>query len=169
MFTKIRKAPILLALIVGIVSAALTTQPAHATVQYTTTHRNTVMNDIVTAAGSTAYVLIMGGTEPANVATADAGTELAALPMSNPIGTVTNGVLTMSAITGEPAVATGTPTHFLLCTTSTVANCVAASSTTRIAQGTIGTSGADMNFATTSIVAAATVNISSWTLTAAGP
>ncbi len=169
MFTRIRKSSGILATLALTLVAAMLMPSAQATVQYTTTHRNTVMNDIVTAAGTTAYVLIMGGTEPVNVAAADSGTELAALPMSNPIGTVTNGVLTMSAITGEPAVATGTATHYLLCTTSNVANCTAASSTTRIAQGTIGTSGADMNFATTSIVAAATVNVSSWTMTAAGP
>lgn len=157
-----------LALLAGALLALGAIAPSFATVQYTTTHRNTVMNDIVTALGTTPYLMIVSGTEPANVATADTGTVLVALPGSNPVGTVSGGVLTFSAFTTTAAVATGTATHYLLCTTSNTANCLAASSTTRVAQGTVGTSGADLNLPTTSITSGVNVSITSLTYTAAG-
>ncbi len=142
--------------------------PSFATVQYTVGHRNNVESDLVTAIGSTGYLMIVSGTEPANVATADTGTVLASLPLSATAGTVSGGVLTFNAITSEAAVATGTATHYLVCTTSSTANCTAASSTTRIAQGTVGTSGADLNFPSTSITSGETISVTSLTYTAAG-
>ena len=131
--------------------------------QYSTTHRTNVMTDIVTQASTTGYVLIYSGTEPVSCATATTtgNTLLASLPCSNPVGTVTNGVLTFSAITQENAAATGTATFWRLCTTS--------AGTTVVAQGTCGVSGADMNFTgSASITAGQPVSISSWTITAYG-
>ncbi len=142
--------------------------PSFATVQYTVGHRNNAMSDLVTAIGSTGYLMIVSGTEPANVATADTGTVLASLPIAATAGTVSGGVLTFGAFTSEAAVATGTATHFLICTTSSTANCTAASSTTRIIQGTVGTSGADINFPSTSITSGETISVTSYTITAAG-
>jgi len=142
--------------------------PAYATLQYTATHRSNAMTDLVTALGSTGYLMILTGSPPASVATVDSGTELVDLPLSSTAGTVSAGVLTFNSITATAAVATGTAAHFLLCSTSSVANCVAVSSTTRVAQGSVGTSGADLNLATTSIVSAATISITSWTITANG-
>lgn len=142
---------------------------ASSAVQYTTTHRSNVMSDIVTAIGSTGFVMILTGAQPANVATADAGTVLVALPMSATAGTVSNGVLTFNAITTTAATAAGTAAHFLICTTSVTANCTAVSSTTRVMQGSVGTSGADLNFAAgVAFTVGMNISISSWTLTAGG-
>jgi hypothetical protein len=141
---------------------------AFATVQYTATHRSAAMTDLVTALGATANLMILTGAQPASVATVDAGTILVVMPLSATPGTVSAGVLTFNAITATAASATGTAAHWLLCTTSSTTNCVAVSSTTRIAQGTVGTSGADLNFSTVSFVSAATISITSWTLTENG-
>lgn len=128
--------------------------------QYTATHRSNAMTDLVTALGSTSYLLIYTGSPPANVATADAGTLLASLPCSSTFGTVSSGVLTASAITNATAGATGTAGHFRLCTSS--------AGTTCIVQGTVGTSGADLNLNSTSISSGQTVSISSFQITAFG-
>lgn len=143
--------------------------PALATIQYTATHRGNAMTDLVTAIGSTGYLMILTGSQPASVATVDSGTELVDLPLSATAGTVSAGVLTFNAITSTAAVATGTAAHWLLCSTSSVANCVAVSSTTRIAQGSVGTSGADLNFSGgVSFTSGETISVSSLTITANG-
>jgi hypothetical protein len=59
--------------------------------------------------------------------------------MSNPIGTVSSGVLTMSAITSEATGNAGTAGYWRICTSS--------AGTTVIAQGTVAVSGGDLNFA----------------------
>ena len=139
------------------------------TTQYTNTHRSTCMTDLVTAIGSTGYLMILSGSQPASVATVDSGTVLAVLPLSATAGTVSNGVLTFNAITSAAAVATGTAAHFLIATTNNTANAVAVNSTTRVIQGSVATSGADLNFsAGVSFTSGVTVNVSSFTLTATG-
>jgi len=127
------------------------------------------MTDLVTAAGSTAHLMILSGAAPATVATVDAGTVLAVLPLSATAGTVSNGVLTFNAITSAAAIATGTAAHFLIATTNNTANAVAVNSTTRVMQGSVGTSGADLNFsAGVSFTSGVTISVSSFTLTATG-
>ena len=143
--------------------------PANAALQYTATHRTNAMTDLVTATGSTGYLVILTGSQPASVATVDSGTVLVTLPLSSTAGTVASGVLTFNAITTTAATAAGTAAHFLICTTSVTANCVAASSTTRVFQGSVGTSGADLNFAATvALTVGMNISVSSWTITAGG-
>ncbi len=154
--------------LVALVAALTFSLPAFATLQYTTTHRNNAMSDLVTAIGSTGYLFIVTGAQPANVATADSGTELAGLPLSATAGTVSGGVLTFNAITSETAVASGTAAHFLICTTSSFSTCAAASSTTRVIQGSVGTSGADLDFGTVAFSSGETISVSSFTITANG-
>lgn len=151
-----------------LVAAALICSPAFATPQYTTTHRNNAMSDLVTAVGSTGYLMIVTGAQPASVATVDTGTVLVALPLSATMGTVSGGVLTFNAITATAATAAGTAAHFLICTTSSTSNCEAASSTTRIIQGSVSTSGADLNFSSTSFTVGETISVTSFTITATG-
>lgn len=149
-------------------AALLFASLSFATPQYTTTHRNTAMSDLVTAIGSTGQLMILSGSVPASVATVDSGTVLAVLPLSATAGTVSGGVLTFNAITSASALATGTAAHFLICTTNSQANCTAASSTTRVIQGTVGTSGADLNFSSTSFTTGETISVTSFTITATG-
>lgn len=164
---KIRAILALSALALG--ALCMVSTPALATIQYTTTHRSAAMTDLNTAIGSTGFLMILTGAQPATVATVDSGTELVDLPMSATAGSVSSGVLTFNAITSTAAVNTGTAAHFLICTTSSVANCVAVSSTTRIAQGTVGTSGSDINFSGgVAFTSGETISISSLTITANG-
>lgn len=84
-------------------------------VSYSTATRTARMNAVVTAidAGSAAGTLkIYAGSAPANVgASLGAATLLATLTLSDPVGSVTNGVLTFSAITQDSSAdASGTPT-----------------------------------------------------------
>lgn len=128
--------------------------------QYTATHRNNDMSDLVTAAGSTAYLIIYSGALPADVATTDSGTILVALPCSATLGTVASGVLTFNAVTTTAVTTSGTAGHWRICTTS--------AGTTCIIQGTVGTSGADFNLSTLTMTATVNLSISSWTITAFG-
>lgn len=130
------------------------------TIQYSVTHQTNNMTDVVTQAGTTGYLLIYTGAQPAHCSTAASGTLLASLPMANPIGTVSSGVLTMSAITSAAAVATGTAGYWRICTSS--------AGTTCIAQGSVGTSGADLNLSSTSLASGINVSVTSFTDTANG-
>lgn len=130
--------------------------------QYSTTHRNNVMSDIVTQAGTSATIKIFSGTAPATAGTADTGTLLATLTgNATQFGTVSGGVLTASAITSGTAAATGTAGYFRVYPS-------AATTTNAVYQGTVGTAGADLNLSSTSISSGQTVSISSLTITAFG-
>jgi hypothetical protein len=131
-------------------------------IQYSTQHRNDNMADITTDLGATAYLLIYTGSPPANCGTAASGTLLASLPCSNPFaGSPSGGVLSASAITSEAAGASGTAGYWRLCTSS--------AGTTVVAQGTCGTSGADLNFAGgTAFTSGQTIAVTSFQVTATG-
>ena len=129
--------------------------------QYSTTHRTNAMADITTQVGATGALLIYTGAAPASCATAASGTLLATLTCSNPFAPApSSGVLTASAITSATAAATGTAGYWRLCTSS--------AGTTVIAQGTVGTSGADLNLNSTSISSGQTVSVTSMVITAFG-
>ena len=130
-------------------------------IQYSTTHRTNNMTDIVTAAGSGAYLLIYTGTVPATCATAASGTLLVSMPCSATLGTVTSGVLTMNAITSTATASAGTAGYWRLCTSS--------AGTTVVAQGSVAVSGSDLNFAGGIIwTLGETIGVTSVTLTATG-
>ena len=130
--------------------------------QVNTTVQTDNVTDIVTVASTTAYLLIYTGAVPANCAAAATGTLLASLPMSNPIGTVSGAVLTMSAITAEAAAATGTAGYWRICTSSAGTTCVAQGNvyaTSTLTTSATTASGNVLTFsATGSIVAGQTVS-----------
>ena len=131
------------------------------TIQYSVTHQSNNMTDLVTQAGATAAILIYSGAPPAHCSIAFTGTLLATLPCSATLGAVLNGVLTFNNITAEAAVANGTAGYWRLCTSS--------AGTTVVAQGTVGVSGADLNFnGGVSFTIGETISISSFTITANG-
>jgi hypothetical protein len=120
-----------------------------------------------TSLGSSPSIVIYSGTPPTNANTALSGnTALATLACSaTPISGVTfnssggpdaNGtaVATFGAITNATAVATGTATFWRLLT----------SASTVIAQGSVGTSSADLVLNTTAITSGSTVSITSATI-----
>ena len=128
--------------------------------QYSTTHRNNAMADITTQVSTTGYILLYTAAA-ANCAAAASGSLLASLPVSNPFAPApSGGVLTATTPMTATATGTGTAVQWRLCTSS--------AGTTVVAQGTVGTSGADLNLTSTSISTGQTVTISSFAITAFG-
>lgn len=126
------------------------------------TLRSAQMDAITTAVGASGFIDIYSGTPPANVGTALAGnTLLAHLPCSATFAPgAASGVLTVNAITQDASAdATGTATFFRATTSGGAA----------VVQGTVGTSGADLNMNTTSIVSGGPVAITSCVWTAGNP
>jgi hypothetical protein len=108
---------------------------------------------------NTGILRIYSGTIPTDANTAiGAQTILAELTMNaTAFPTGTNGVITANAITQDTSAnATGTASFYRL---------FASNGTTVILDGTVGTSGADLNLNSVSIQAGAAVQISSYTLT----
>lgn len=103
------------------------------------------------------YIQVRTGAPPTNPEDANSGTLLATLPLSDPsFGAESNGVITANAITSDTNVdASGTAGHFRIFDSDNVCR----------GQGTVGTSGADMNFNTVTFVAGGTCAISSLTIT----
>lgn len=109
---------------------------------------------------------IYSGTIPANAdADVGAGTLLATLTFSSDwIGAASSGTSTLAAITSDTNVdASGTAAWFRIYDVSE--GVTGASSTKRRIDGTVGTSGADLNFNTVTFVAGGTAAISSFTIT----
>lgn len=119
--------------------------------------RNAAVDAITTRAGNGALLRIYDGSRPASGGTAT--TKLAELTCGTPFASSgSSGVLTLSAITADSSAdATGTATWFRI---------VKSDGTTFVMDGSIGTSGSDLNLNTTSIVSGANVSISSATFTA---
>lgn len=129
--------------------------------QYSTTHRTNNVADISTQIGASGVLKIFTGAAPANCATADTGTLLATLTCGATFGTTSNGVLTANAIASAAAAATGTAGYFRIYPS-------AATTTNAVVQGTVGTTGADLNLNSTSISSGQTVSVTSLTITANG-
>src|SRR4051794_8345765 len=113
--------------------------------------RNKMLDGITTAAGNSGFIKLYTGTQPADANTALSGNTLLATLTCNatfaPSGT--SGTLTLNSITSDTnAAATGTATFFRM---------LKSDATTVVLDGTVGTSGCDLNLNTVSIVAAATV------------
>jgi len=109
--------------------------------------------------GGAGYLRIYDGAQPATADTAvGAQALLAELRFgATAFGAASNGVATANAITADSSAnATGTAAWF---------RTLAGNGTTAVFDGTVGTSGADLNLNTTSIVAAAEVSVTSFTYT----
>jgi hypothetical protein len=123
---------------------------------YHVTLRNNQLDEITARAGASALLRIYDGSRPATGGTAT--TLLAELTCNATFApAAASGVLTLNAITADSSAnATGTATWFRI---------VQSDGTTHVMDGNVGTSGSDLNFNTTSIVAAASVSITSFTIT----
>lgn len=129
-------------------------------VKLTTAVRDDMLDLIVTAIGSNGLLRIYDGSQPAGPGTAVSSQNLLAeLALSATAGTVSGGVLTFGTITQDSSAnATGTATWYRVTT----------SGGTGVVDGSVGTSGADLNLNTTSIVTGGPVAVSSFTYTAPG-
>lgn len=122
------------------------------TVGMSTTLRNARLDAITTAAGASALLRIYDGTRPATGGTAT--TLLAELTCNATFApAASSGTLTLNAITADSSAnATGTATW---------ARIVKSDGTTHVLDCSVGTSGADINLNTTSIVSGASVAVTS--------
>lgn len=126
---------------------------------YSTTVRNGMLDQITSAIGASGLLRIYDGTRPASGGAAT--TLLAELALSATAApAASSGVLTFSSITQDSSAnATGTATWFRLVT----------SGGTFVVDGSIGTSGSDLNMTTTAIVATQPVQVTSFVITEGNP
>ena len=124
--------------------------------KYSNGTRDAQQQGLITYAGSGAIIHIYEGTQPANANTAISGqTLLVSLTISGGFGTDSNGTLTLGTVTDGTAVATGTAEFFRI---------TKSDDTTVVMDGSVGTSGADLNLNTTTINLNDTVSITSGTI-----
>lgn len=122
---------------------------------YSSTLRNARQDAITTAAGASAKLRLYNAPRPSTGGAAT--TLLAELTCNTTFApAAAGGVLTLNAITSGTAVATNTATW---------ARLVKSDGTTFVADFSVGTSGAEINLNTTSIVTGATVSVTSATIT----
>lgn len=130
---------------------------------YRTTLRNNRLDEITSDCGASALLRIYDGTPPANAGASLAGnTLLAELTCNSTFApAASSGVLTLNAITDDSSADnTGTASFFRI---------YRSDGTTSVVQGTVSTSGADMNFNTVSFTSGMTVSVSSFTITEGNP
>jgi hypothetical protein len=122
--------------------------------------RNAKLDAITTFAGASCKLRIYNGSRPATGGTAT--TLLAELTCNATFApAASGGVLTLNSITQDTSAdATGTASWFRI---------VKSDGTTHVMDGNVGTSGSDLNLNTTSIVAAAAVSVTSFTITEGNP
>ena len=127
-------------------------------ITYSTAIRNARGDAVTTGVGSSGLLRIYDGTAPANASAALSGnTLLAELACSVTFApAASGGVLTVNTITQDSSAnATGTATFFRV-TTSGGTSCI---------QGSVGTSGQDLNMNSVAITSGAAVAVSSFVLT----
>lgn len=127
-------------------------------VQYSVAVRNAMLDAIETATGVSAKLIIYTGAAPANCAAAATGTAL--VTMTLPSDWMANAASGTKALTGTwstTASATGTAGYYRITDSA---------GTTCHEQGTVSTSGADMNLDNTSINSGQTVTVTTKTITA---
>lgn len=120
-----------------------------------------MLDRITTDLSTSAIFRIYAGVQPADTsaATTAANTVVASLafPSTNAFGAASGGVITANTITSDSTAAGGTAAWFALCKSTGL----------RVADGSVGTSGADLNLNSTTITTNATVSISAFTITLA--
>lgn len=116
--------------------------------------------DAVLVRANSGSLRIYSGSVPADIdAGLGAAVLLATLPLSaSAFGAASSGVATANAITSATAAASGTASFFRV---------LESDGTTGVYQGTVGTTGAELNLSTVSILAGGTVSVSSMTYTQA--
>jgi hypothetical protein len=124
--------------------------------KYSNGTRHAQNEGLITYAGSGAIINIYQGTAPANANTAiTTQTLLVSCVLAGAFGTDTDGTLTLGTVNNGTAVATGTAGFFRI---------FKSDGTTVVMDGSVGTTGADLNLDTTTINITQTVNISGGTI-----
>lgn len=129
------------------------------TISLSTATRNAKLDAITTTIGTSGLLRIYDGTPPASAnAALSSNTLLAELALSSTFAAgASSGALTASSITQDSSAnATGTASFFRI---------YKSDGTTCIMQGTVNTSGGDLNLNTLSLVSGAAVSVTSFVLT----
>lgn len=129
------------------------------TISLSTATRNAKLDAITTIIGTSGLLRIYDGTPPASAnAALSSNTLLAELALSATFAAgAASGALTASSITQDSSAnATGTASFFRI---------YKSDGTTCIMQGTVNTSGGDLNLNTLSLVSGAAVSVTSFVLT----
>ena len=128
------------------------------TIQLSTAVRNARLDAIETTISTSAILRIRSGAAPANCATADSGTVLATLNLpSDWLAAAASGVKSKSGTWQDASAdATGTAAHFRIYDSG---------GSTCHMQGTVGTSGSDINVDSVSLTAGQTFTITGFDLT----
>lgn len=128
-------------------------------ITFTTGLKNTLLDAIETAVGTSARLIIYDSITIPAVNSAATGTVLADMTLpSDWLAAASGGTKALAGTWSDPgANATGTATYFRVLNNG---------ADTTFIQGTVGTSGADLNLSTVSITSGAAVSITGFTLTA---
>lgn len=132
--------------------------------QFSTTLRNAMLDQIETVGGTSVVLQIRSGSAPANCAAANTGTLLAQIQLdSDWAAAAASGAKAFQGLpdSDTSADATGTAAHFRLFD-STVTTCFMQGTVTAVSGG------GDIEIDNVSIVAGQTVQLTSWTITAPG-
>lgn len=131
------------------------------TVQRSVAARNAALDSFETTVGVSAKIRILTGTQPATCATAESGSLLVSYTLAS--DWAANASSGSKAFNSTPiagtASGTGTAGYYRITDNA---------GTTCHEQGSVGTSGTDAIIDNASIVSGQTVNITGWTVTAAG-
>lgn len=121
--------------------------------------RNQALDQLTTSLGTSALLQLYAGVQPADVSSAVTAANVVLVtltgPTTNAFGAAAAGVITANAIGSAAAATGGTATWFSW----------VKSTGTRVMDGSIGTSGADLNLNSTTIATGAQVAVSSFTVT----
>jgi len=131
------------------------------TIKYTSAIRNAMLDSITSAAGGSALLRIYDNTSPGRPANANTAVttqvKLAELTCNATFAAAASGgVLTLNAITGANALASGTALWFRITNSA---------GTVVILDGDISTTASDLNLSTTTIVSGQPISITSFTIT----
>lgn len=123
------------------------------TTGYVTTLRNAQLDAITTAVGNAGKLRIYDGTRPATGGTAT--TLLAEFTLGSPFsGAAASGSMSPTLPSNTTGLAAGTATWFRIVTSANAA----------VIDGSVGTSGADLNLNTTTISVGVTVAVTGFTI-----
>jgi hypothetical protein len=124
--------------------------------KYSNGTRDAQQTGLITYAGSGSIIRLYDGTQPTNANTAiSTQTLIVSLVVSGSFGTDSNGSITLGTVTNGTAVASSTATFFRI---------VKSDGTTVVMDGSVGTSGADMNLNSTVISSGQLVAITAGTI-----
>jgi hypothetical protein len=121
--------------------------------------RNKMLDDITVSIGTTAFLCLFAGVQPADVSAAvtaaNVTVAICAFPSTNAFGAAAAGIMTANTITTDSTAVGGTAVWFSITKVTG----------TRVADGSVGTSGADLNLNSAVISTGAAVAISAFTIT----